>query len=133
MALLTDLRIVFDSAGEADLVGLAGAVEPVSGRDNLVQALSLRLLSDRGVLTALGHPRYGSRLRDLVGEPLDRANLELLRRHAQRALRDDPRVAALGEVTAQARPSEPGVVDLIATVTPIDDAPVTLTVPLNLG
>ncbi|MBL8395126.1 MAG: hypothetical protein JNK99_10320, partial [Candidatus Accumulibacter sp.] len=60
----TDLRIVVQDTGHGPVVELAtGANGPaaVSGIDNLVQALTLRLLVDQGELEALGHPRYGSR------------------------------------------------------------------------
>ena len=89
----TDLRLVFTRGREgADLaIGLQD-FETASGIDNLVQALTLRLLVDRGELDGLGHPRYGSRIRDLIGEPLDRANLELLRRYVRQELLRDPRV-----------------------------------------
>ena len=41
----------------------------VDGRDNLAQAVINRLLTRQGELAALGHPRYGSRLHELIGEP----------------------------------------------------------------
>lgn len=40
----------------------------VSGREDVAQALLLRLLTPRGALAALGHPDYGSRLGELIGE-----------------------------------------------------------------
>ncbi len=77
----------------------------MSGVENLVQALTLRLLVDRGELDGLGHPRYGSRIRDLIGEPLDRANLELLRRYVRQELQRDPRVEEVLQV--RVTPHEP--------------------------
>ncbi len=102
----TDLRLVFARGSEgADLsVGLQD-LETVSGVENLVQALTLRLLVDRGELDGLGHPRYGSRIRDLIGEPLDRANLELLRRYVRQELLRDPRVEEVLQV--RVTPHEP--------------------------
>ncbi|WP_298624079.1 hypothetical protein [uncultured Zoogloea sp.] len=102
----TDLRLVFARGSEgADLaVGLQD-LETVSGVENLVQALTLRLLVDRGELDGLGHPRYGSRIRDLIGEPLDRANLELLRRYVRQELQRDPRVEEVLQV--RVTPHEP--------------------------
>jgi len=102
----TDLRLVFARGSEgADLaVGLQD-LETVSGVENLVQALTLRLLVDRGELDGLGHPRYGSRIRDLIGEPLDRANLELLRRYVRQELLRDPRVEEVLQVCVT--PHEP--------------------------
>ena len=102
----TDLRLVFARGSEgADLaIGLQD-FETVSGVENLVQALTLRLLIDRGELDGLGHPRYGSRIRDLIGEPLDRANLELLRRYVRQELQRDPRVEEVLQV--RVTPHEP--------------------------
>ena len=39
----------------------------VDGRENLAQALLLRLLTPRGSLARLGHADYGSRLHELIG------------------------------------------------------------------
>lgn len=102
----TDLRLIFPRGSEgADLaVGLQD-LETVSGVENLVQALTLRLLVDRGELDGLGHPRYGSRIRDLIGEPLDRANLELLRRYVRQELLRDPRVEEV--LLVRVTPHEP--------------------------
>ena len=115
----TDLRIVFQDTGHGPVVELAtGANGPaaVSGIDNLVQALALRLLVDQGELGALGHPRYGSRIRELLGAKLDRANLELMRRLVRQTLLDDPRVAEVVRVVVRARADAPGIVDVEAEV-----------------
>lgn len=45
-----------------------GDLDVISGRDNMAQAIVNRLLTRRGELTQLGHPEYGSRLHELVGE-----------------------------------------------------------------
>ena len=45
-----------------------GDVDITIGRDNLVQAIINRLLTRRGELATLGHPDYGSRLHELIGE-----------------------------------------------------------------
>lgn len=46
----------------------AGDLDVIDGRENLAQALVLRLLTARGSLAALGHRDYGSRLHELIGE-----------------------------------------------------------------
>lgn len=130
--LLTDLAVVFTPHGQADLNLQTDELERVSGRDNLVQALSLRLLTERGELTELSHPRYGSRLRELIGEPLDRANVELLRRFVRKCLLQDPRVAEVVTVRA-ATADVPGVVIVQATVRPITGAPISLSLNLDLS
>ena len=113
----TDLRLIFARGSEgADLaVGLQD-LETVDGLDNLVQALTLRLLVDRGELGGLGHPRYGSRIRDLIGEPLDRANLELLRRYVRQELLRDPRVEEVLQVSVTPHDARRDGVDVVARV-----------------
>jgi len=115
----TDLRIVFQDTGHGPVVEVAtGAKGPasVSGIDNLVQALTLRLLVDQGELEALGHPRYGSRIREQLGARLDRVNLELMRRFVRQTLLDDPRVAEVVRVVVRSRSDAPGIVDVEAEV-----------------
>ena len=113
----TDLRLVFARGSEgADLaVGLQD-LETVEGLENLVQALTLRLLVDRGELAGLAHPRYGSRIRDLIVEPLDRANLELLRRYVRQELLRDPRVEEVLQVSVTPHDARRDGVDVLARV-----------------
>ena len=113
----TDLRLVFarDSEG-ADLATGLQDLETVEGLENLVQALTLRLLVDRGELANLAHPRYGSRIRDLIGEPLDRANLELLRRYVRQELLRDPRVEEVLQVSVTPHDARRDGVDVLARV-----------------
>jgi phage baseplate assembly protein W len=111
----TDLRLRFAN-GTADIDVGVGDQGMVRGLDNLVQALTLRLLIERGELSGLGHPRYGTRIRDLLGQTMDRANLELLRRYVRRSLMDDPRVAEVVHVAVAPRPFDPGAVEVTATV-----------------
>jgi phage baseplate assembly protein W len=127
----TDLRLIFGGAG-ADISWSGGELETVAGRDNLAQALTLRLIIHRGDLAQLGHPRYGSKVKELLGEPLDRTNLELLRRYVRQALKEDPRVEEVTSVVATARASAPGVVDVAATVKAISGETVQVELALDL-
>lgn len=112
----TDLAVRFAPDGAVDLDLGTGDIGRVSGLDNLAQALQLRLLTDEGLLSELGHPRYGSRLGRLIGERLDRASVELLRRYARKALLQDGRVAEVLEITGRPRPDAPCVIELLAKV-----------------
>jgi phage baseplate assembly protein W len=58
-----------DREGVSLVATLQSDVATVSGRDNLAQAVVNRLLTRKGELTSLGHPDYGSRLYELIGEP----------------------------------------------------------------
>ncbi len=64
----------------------------VDGRENLAQALVLRLLTPMGSLAALGHADYGSRLGELVGRRKTESLRGLCRLHVLEAVRLDPRV-----------------------------------------
>lgn len=112
----SDLRLIFGGDGRADIVWSEHDLEPVTGLDNLAQALTLRLLVQRGELTGVAHPRYGSRIHELIGQTLDRPNLDLLRRHVRRALLADPRVAAVVSLAVDPIAAYPGAVQVNATV-----------------
>ena len=83
-------------AGRA-MVGPDGRIEVVdlgvmSGRENLAQALLLRLLTPRGALKALGHETYGSRLHELIGERKTEELRALCRAYVLEAVAQEPRV-----------------------------------------
>ncbi|QRN93826.1 DUF2634 domain-containing protein [Archangium violaceum] len=132
--LKTDLKLAFKDTGEIDLDWSTDTgAATVSGKDNLVQALTMRLIVYRGHLEQLGHGRYGSRVADLIGEPLDRQNLELLRRYVRQALKEDPRVQEVTSLRVSARPDLPGAVDVRASVRAITGDEVELGLALDLG
>jgi phage baseplate assembly protein W len=115
-----------------DLVGGDEGAGVTGGVTTLIQSLKMRLLVDRGELEGLGHDRYGSRIRDLLGQTLDAANLELLRRIVRRALLEDPRVTEVVSVTV--RPGlRPGTVDVTARVRAPDDSDVQVEVTVDAG
>src|SRR4051794_20865880 len=114
----TDLALRFGRDGEVDLNPAGEGT--VSGLDNLRQALTIRLLVDHGELAGLGHPNYGSRIRELLGERLDRANRELLRRYVRHALMQDPRVADVLEVSVVPHATQPNAVEVLAVVAAIE-------------
>ena len=125
----TDLRLHFLGNG-VDLVGGDEDTGVTVGLDTLVQALKMRLLVDRGELSDLGHDRYGSRIRDLLGETLNAANLELLRRTVRKTLLQDPRVLEVPSVTVRAG-LQAGTVDVIARVRAVDDSEVAVEVQVD--
>jgi phage baseplate assembly protein W len=73
-------------------LGEATDLATFSGRENLAQALILRLLTPRGSLAALGHPAYGSRLHELIGRRKDSAQRNLCRAFVLEAVAQEPRV-----------------------------------------
>ena len=63
-----------------------------TGRENLAQALLLRLLTPRGALSLLGHPEYGSRLGELIGRRKTEELRNLCRAFVLEAVAREPRV-----------------------------------------
>jgi len=71
---------------------LASDVATVDGRENLAQALILRLLTPQGSLASLGHSNYGSRLHELVGQLKTNSIRNLCRAFVLEAVAQEPRV-----------------------------------------
>jgi phage baseplate assembly protein W len=64
----------------------------IGERENLAQALILRLLTPRGSLAALGHARYGSRLHEIIGLRKNEALRNLCRAYVLEVVAQEPRV-----------------------------------------
>lgn len=77
----------------------------ITGKDNLAQAIILRLLTPRGELSALAHPEYGSRLHELVGERNTETTRNLVRLHILEALRNEPRIEEVTEIEVTPHPA----------------------------
>ena len=110
----SDLRLRRAEDGRYDLALGVKDLTTVSDVELLVQALTMRLVCLRGELARLGHPRYGSRLQTLIGQPRDRENLGLLRRYVRKTLLADPRVLEVRRIDV-ATP-DPSTVEIMATV-----------------
>jgi phage baseplate assembly protein W len=128
-----DLKVEFSPRGGADIAWGSGEPATTAGLATLEQSLILRLVISRGDLEELGHPRYGSLIHELIGEPLDPQNLELLRRYARQALKEDPRVEEVSSIIVRPRRSLPGVVDLEAAVVTSTGDTLSLGVAVDLG
>lgn len=100
----------------------------VTGRRNLEQAIVLRLLTPRGELTSLGHPDYGSRIHELIGQPNTENTRNRLRLFILEALQQEPRVAEIAEVAVAQMPGARSGVSVRLRVLPIGDTEV-----LDLG
>lgn len=64
----------------------------IAGRENLAQALLLRLLTPRGALATLGHADFGSRLTELIGRGKNEELRNLCRAFVLDAVAQEPRV-----------------------------------------
>jgi phage baseplate assembly protein W len=128
----TDLKIIDHERGGKDLVvcvSIRGKqdIASVSGLDNLVQALNLRLNAPKGELRELGHPNYGSRLHTLIGKLNNPGNRKLLEAYTRECLKQEPRVKEIIRLSIETSPAEPGSVFVHAAVKPIEGRE-----PLNL-
>ncbi|VAW30256.1 hypothetical protein MNBD_CHLOROFLEXI01-3944 [hydrothermal vent metagenome] len=94
-------------------------LETVKAEDNLKQALLLRFLTQVGELTPLGHPAYGSRLFELIGEPNTPSNRNRAKMYTLQALAREPRVAEVLGVDVTTNRAEPGRIDIDIDLHPI--------------
>jgi phage baseplate assembly protein W len=92
-----------------------------TGRENLGQALILRLLTQKGALTQLGHPAYGSRLIELIGQLNDETTRNLARLYTIEAVSQEPRVRQLLNLNVEATQSSPDSLAINFFVLPLDD------------
>jgi len=116
-----DLAIVAGTRG-----GLAGTPEPgdlgvVRGRENLGQALIVRLLTPRGSLSALGHPDFGCRLTELIGGHNNAGSRNRARLFVLQALHQEPRVAEVLGLTVAAVEGMPDRIAISFSVRPLGD------------
>lgn len=77
---------------EADGNGMVHDLDIMTDRENLAQALILRLLTPRGSLAALGHAEYGSRIHELIGKLKTDTMRDLCRAFVLEAIAQEPRV-----------------------------------------
>lgn len=97
-------------------------LDAVTERDNLAQALIVRLLTCMGSLTALGHPGYGSRLVELVGRLNDEPTRRLARLFTLEALAQEPRIhQPVRSLVVSVPPGQPDVVLIDFSVLPVGD------------
>lgn len=109
-------------------------LETLSGADNLKQALLLRFLTPVGELALLGHPSYGSRLFELIGERNTETNRNRAKMFVLQALAAEPRVKEVRSVRVTQNRADPTRIDIDVSLVPIDsDTPFNLVFPFFLG
>jgi phage baseplate assembly protein W len=91
----------------------------IAGRDNLGQAVVMRLLTPRGELAPLGHPEYGSRLHELVGRENTQLTRNLVKLYVLDALQFEPRIEREVDVLVQADPVTRSRVNVELRVRPV--------------
>ena len=114
-------------AGDIIDIGIA------RGRENLAQALLLRLLTAQGALTPLGHPEYGSRLSSLIGRLNNEQTRNLARLYTIEAVGQEPRVTELRALQVETAPGQPDTIRIGFSVLPQGDTdPLALAVEVTL-
>ena len=92
----------------------------ITGRENLAQAIIMRLLTPRGELSALGHPTYGSRLHELVGSNNTATNLALARLYILESLKQESRIEKINQLLIEPAPGSRDRVNIFLEVFPIN-------------
>jgi phage baseplate assembly protein W len=102
--------------------------------DNLVQAVANRLKTRKGELAGLGHPDYGSRHHELMGEPNVERTRNLIKFFVLQALRDEPRIERVLRADVRAENAPPReIVRIELTIQPIGaQVALNLVVPFSL-
>ena len=72
--------------------GLRRDLDSITGVDNAVQGIIHRIKTRTGELADLGHPEYGSRHHELIGQPNTAHNRNLVKLYILQALAREPRI-----------------------------------------
>ncbi|HEX8474424.1 MAG TPA: hypothetical protein VF666_10355 [Pyrinomonadaceae bacterium] len=129
-----DLRLLERNAVVDLMPDALGDLALAEGNDNIMQALTMRLLVRRGELAALGWPNYGSRLHEVIGEPNNRRTHTILMAHARTAIEQDPRVVEITGMRAYVLAGERDVVRLEIEIQLItENNPLNLVFDVRLG
>jgi phage baseplate assembly protein W len=91
-------------------------------RNNLAQAVAIRLLTPRGDLSHLGHPDYGSRLHELVGEGNTETNRNLARLYILESLQHEARVEKVLAVSVKPAAGRRSAIEISLRVQPVGDS-----------
>jgi len=127
--LISDRELVDFSIEKGDLA-------TSQGLGNLAQAIVNRLCTRKGELAALGHPDYGSRLYQLVGELNNTRTRALAELYIRECLVAEPRVEEIIKILFDS-PSwdyyNRNTLNVTLIVKPVaEETPLTLSLSLNL-
>lgn len=125
-----DLVIAERSAGPGRLADLTVAPE----LDTVIQAVANRLKTRKGELAPLGHPDYGSRHHELMGEPNVERTRNLIKLYVLQALKREPRIEKVIRCDVTAAHTPPREVVRIALGLKLIgvQAPANLVIPFSL-
>lgn len=141
----TDLQLTLrgleEQASDRTPVDLAddkrGGLQLASGRVNLAQSVVNRLLTRQGELAGLGHPNYGSRLYQLIGEPQTRRTQTLADLYIRESLAAEKGIREIVAITfapLSLRADKRNVLEVTIVIRPVDaEEPLSLTMAVTLG
>ena len=124
-----DLAVSVSPRGSTRAADLAAVDRVEAARQLLVNRLKTR----KGELAPLGHPQYGSRHHEQIGEPNIERTRNLIKLHVLEAMRHEPRIAKIVrcDVTAASRPRD--IVRIEMDIRLVDEPKViNLVVPFEL-
>jgi phage baseplate assembly protein W len=105
-------------------------LETLSYAENMIQALFLRFLTPAGELAVLGHPEYGSRLSELIGELNNETNRNRAKLFVLEALAAEPRVQEVLSVAVTQNKRDQTQMDIALSLLIIEsDTPLNLVFP----
>ena len=110
-------------------------IDVVGGVAAADQLFVNRLKTHKGELASLGHPEYGSRHHELIGQPNVERTRALIKLHVLECLSHEPRIARIRrcDVTAPSNPPR-SVVRIVVDVEIVGEPnPHLLVVPFNLA
>ena len=113
-----------------------GDIALVFARENLAQAVSNRLLTRLGELSDLGHPYYGSRLYQLIGEPNSQRTQALAEFYIREALLYEDRIEEILDIIIAPHSKashKRNIMAISVVIMPKDDEnPLTISIDYNL-
>jgi len=98
-----------------------GDLETIYGRDLMIQAIRHRLLTDKGELSSLGHPEYGSLLKEIIGEPNTPDTHRIIETLVRDSLKHEPRIENIISVAAYPSKEKSDVVFISVHVKLVND------------
>ena len=118
-----------------DRAGAQVDIDVVEGVPAAVQLFVNRLKTHKGELAPLGHPEYGSRHHELIGQPNVDRTRALIKLHVLEALSHEPRIEKVlrCDVTAAHDPPRDVVRIVLELQVVAEPKPQLLVVPFDLG
>lgn len=95
-------------------------LQTLSGVENLQQALMMRFLTPAGELAPLGHPTYGCRLHELIGELNTQTTRNRAKLYVLEALGEEPRVKQVLGVDVTPNLARRGQIDIRVRLIAVD-------------